>query len=129
MRHTGGVALGAISTRSMSLDCARRSASFRDLTPSCCLFSSRTLTSRARILPLRRCRGSRERKEREGNGWLNQPPQVGIHSCRRITDGSIIYDRSLIRLHLRIFPPADKKNFEARGDPQGCIKLTIPLKP
>ncbi len=53
-RQTGGVAVAAISTRSRPFACANRSASLRDMTPSCCFPSSRTLTSRARIFPLRR---------------------------------------------------------------------------
>src|SRR5581483_2427439 len=80
MRHTGGVALAAISIKSSPLPWASRNASFSGMTPNCCLASSITRTSRARIFPLRRCKGSRE-NEREGNGRLIWPPCVEDDSC------------------------------------------------
>src|SRR5687767_6378264 len=85
IRHTGGTAFGTVSIKSSPLLCASRSASVSDITPSCCLASSITRTSRARIFPLRLCFGSREGNEREGNG-LNKTPfrfQVVYADLRR----------------------------------------------
>ena len=54
MRHTGGTAVGATSTRSSPFSWARASAFAVGMTPSCCPSSSMTLTSRMRINSLMR---------------------------------------------------------------------------
>src|SRR5680860_72958 len=54
MRQTGGTAVGATSTRSRPLSCARASASDVAMTPNCCPSSSMILTSRMRIISLMR---------------------------------------------------------------------------
>src|SRR4029453_10009403 len=54
IRHTGGLAVGATSTRSNSLPSAMRCASAVAITPSCCPSLSMTRTSRARICWLMR---------------------------------------------------------------------------
>src|SRR5215471_6378355 len=110
MRHTGGVAFATVSIRSKPLAWANRNASLRDMTPSCCLASSRTRTSRARILPFRRCSGSREWKEREGNGRLREPPLVGDESRGETPRGTMKHYQIVTQLNCCTFQLTGKQN-------------------
>src|SRR5581483_2058584 len=84
-RHTGGVAVGAISTRSTPLDRAAVNASPSDITPNCLPSTPITRTSRARIFPFTLTKDAEEEEERGGNGRLKTPSSVCSYSCNQQT--------------------------------------------
>src|SRR5215510_11392994 len=86
MRQTGGVAVGAISTRSTPLARAMFKASPSDRIPACLPSTPITRTSRARIFPLTLTNEPEEEKLRGGKGRLKLPSSVETYSCRFVTD-------------------------------------------
>ena len=80
--QTGGVAVGATSTRSRPRLCALRNASFSFMTPSCSPLDPRmTRTSRARIRPFTRicgCRLDQSPQRRNGSAPGRRVPFIAI---------------------------------------------------
>jgi len=86
----GGVAFGAISTKSTALARARLSASPSDMMPSCFLSAPMTRTSRARIFPLIRTKDAGEPEERGKKGGSRRPHRLKlIHAVFKTKQGII----------------------------------------
>src|SRR5215471_4599731 len=120
MRQTGGVAVGAISTRSTPLARAMFKASPSERIPSCLPSTPMTRTSRARIFPLTLVNEAEEEKLRGGKGRLKQPSPVETYSCRVLTTISpIVYPPIK---HLIWIPQVNNQL-----SPHCCIGLFAPV--